>query len=107
MQRPDRVLPVTLCCCLLTGIGWAQQKTELSLNLGYFNNNGRIQYLVANAKTRVNGKFQPRDSVPVSFFISDDSHLLGEAITNARGDAVLFLPPSAKRSGTNRPNKAS
>lgn len=96
MKWLNRILPATLCCCLVTGTGRAQEKAELSLHLGYFNDNGRIQYLVANVKTRVNGKFQPRDSVPVRFFISDDSHPLGKAVTDARGEAVLFLPAAAK-----------
>ena len=96
MKKLDPILFVTLCCCALTTP--AQQKSELSMNLGYFNDNGRVQYLIANAKTRVNRKFHPQDSVPVRFFIGSDSSgtLLGKSITNHRGDAVLFIPPAAK-----------
>lgn len=85
-------------CCLLSQDGLAQERSALSLNLGYFSNNDRTQYLVANAKTRVNGKFTPRDSVPVRFFISGESpgNLIGQAMTNSHGDAILFLPPAAK-----------
>lgn len=84
--------------CFLTASVRAQERSALSLNLGYFNNNDRLQYLVANAKTKVNGKFRAQDSVSVRFFLSDESpgHLLGKAITDARGNAVLFIPPSAK-----------
>jgi hypothetical protein len=83
---------------LLGLAGQAQGRTALSLNLGYFNNANGTQYLVANAKAKVNGRFQPRPAVPVSFFITGESpsNLLGKAVTNNKGEAVLYVPPSAR-----------
>jgi hypothetical protein len=83
-------------------------KSELHLDLGYFNDNDRIQYLKGNAKTKVNGKFQPVPGVSLNFFITseDPAHLLGKAITNARGDAVLFIPPSAAEEWKKSPTQS-
>lgn len=86
----------------------AQERSALSLNLSYFNDNGRLQYIVANTKTRVNGKFQARDSVPVRFYLSDESpgNLLGTSITDHRGNAVLFIPPSAREQWNKSPKQS-
>ncbi len=73
-------------------------KNELMLNPGYFNDNNQLQYLKVNAKTKIDGKFRQVPDVAVSFYITDDmpAHLLGKAITNEKGEAVVFIPPSAR-----------
>jgi hypothetical protein len=73
-------------------------KTEPSLNLGYFNKNEGLQYLQATAKAKIDGKFKPVAGLHVQFYISDeqDSNLLGKSITNEKGIATVFIPPSAK-----------
>ena len=88
---------------LLTGFifhpGMGQgTKSELSLNLGYFNKNGQLQYLQATAKSKIDGKFKPVSGLPVQFFITDEqeSHSLGKSITDEKGIAIVFIPPSAK-----------
>jgi hypothetical protein len=73
-------------------------KNNLILGLGYYNNNNHLQYLKANTKAKINGKFQQVANIHVSFYISseDPANLLGKAITNQKGIANLFIPPSAK-----------
>ena len=74
-------------------------KNDLSLNLGYYNNNNYTHYLVAHAKTKIDGRFQTVPDVTVSFYINNDSsaaNLLGTAVTNDKGEAYLLMPPSAK-----------
>jgi hypothetical protein len=73
-------------------------KNNLILGLGYFNNNNQLQYLKANAKTKTNGKFQQVGGIHLSFYIAaeDPANLLGKAVTNEKGIANLFIPPSAK-----------
>ena len=98
-----------MTCCLALNLSvHAQDRSALSLNLGYFNDNGRLQYIVANTKTRVNGKFQARDSVPVRFYLSDESpgNLLGTSITDHRGNAVLFIPASAREQWAKSPKQS-
>lgn len=88
---------------LLAGIihlpGWSQgAKQELSLNLSYFNKNDKLQLLQASAKTKVNGKFQPVSGIHLQFYITDEqeSNSLGKSITDEKGMAAIYIPPSAK-----------
>lgn len=73
-------------------------KSDLSLNLSYFNKNERLQYLQATAKAKIEGKFQPVAGINLQFYITDeqDSNSLGKATTNEKGIATIFIPPSAK-----------
>jgi hypothetical protein len=73
-------------------------KKTLSLTLSYFNDNNRLQYLKAIAKTKIAGRFQPVADVDLRFYITADSpsNLLGKGHTNEKGEAVVFIPPSAK-----------
>jgi hypothetical protein len=83
-------------------------KNTLILNLGYYNDNNQMQYLKAVTKTKVNGKFKLVPGIPVSFYISAESpaNLLGKAITNDKGQAVLLIPPSAKDEWNKSPKQS-
>ncbi|HEY2350489.1 MAG TPA: hypothetical protein VGH64_15830 [Puia sp.] len=72
-------------------------KNNLILGLGYFNSNNQVQYLKASTKSKINGKFRPVGDIPVRYYISseDPANLLGKAVTNDKGIAHLFIPPSA------------
>lgn len=74
------------------------EKNSLSLSISYYNNNNQLQYLVAHAKSKIDGKFQMIPGVPVSFYIGAEApaNLLGKAITNEKGDALLLMPPTAQ-----------
>jgi len=74
-------------------------KRELSVNLSYFNQNNSIQYLSAQTKTRVDGKFQNVAGIPITFYINSEipNNLIGKAITNENGYAILFIPPAAQQ----------
>ena len=90
---------ISIVIILLSSIhSFAQEKNSLLLNLAYFNNNNNYQYLTAQAKTRVDGKFQMVPGVELSFYITSESpsNLLGKAITNDNGYATVMIPPSAK-----------
>jgi hypothetical protein len=73
-------------------------KKNLLLTLGYFNDNNRLQYLKAIAKTKVQGRFRPVPDVALTFYITADSplYLLGKGRTDEKGEAVLFLPASSR-----------
>ena len=93
----------------LTEVSLSQvAKNNLILGLGYFNNNNQLQYLKANTKAKINGKFRQVADIHLSFYISseDPANLLGKAVTNEKGIANLFIPPSA-RSAWNKSAKQS
>ncbi len=84
---------------LTAGHSFAQvEKNKLILGLVYYNDNNRIQYLKANTKAKIDGKFTPVGSIPVKFYITSESpdHLLGTAKTGDNGDITLFVPPGGK-----------
>jgi hypothetical protein len=83
-------------------------KKDLLLTLGYFNDNNRLQYLKASAKTKIEGRFQPVRDVTVRFYITADSpaYLLGDGHTNEKGEAVLFIPPAAKTEWLRSPKQS-
>ncbi len=74
------------------------EKNELTISIGYYNNNSQIHYLVAQAKSKIDGRFQQIPNVALSFYITNATipNLLGKAVTNEKGEALLLIPPSAK-----------
>jgi hypothetical protein len=94
---------------LITGESMSQvPKNNLILGLGYFNDNDHLQYLKANTKAKIDGKFHQVVGIHLSFYITDESpaNLLGKVVTNDKGTATLFIPPSAK-SAWNRSSNQS
>ena len=77
----------------------APEKPTLSLNLKYYNDNNISQHLMVIAKSKIDGKFQMIENVPVQFYISSDDNkhnLLGSAITNGKGEASVIISDNAK-----------
>ena len=83
-------------------------KNNLILGLTYCNNNNLLQYLRANTKAKINGKFQQVAGIHLSFYITaeDPANLLGKAVTNDKGTAILFIPPSAKSTWNKSPKQS-
>lgn len=73
----------------------AAEPKRLLLSVGYVNDNNRLQYLKAVAKTRINGKFSFASGVSLRFYLRADSprYLLGTAVTNDKGEAFAWYPP--------------
>jgi hypothetical protein len=94
---------------LAAGICHAQvEKTALVLGLGYYNDNNMMQYLKANTKAKINGKFAPVGGIQVKFYINSESpeHLLGSAKTDGNGMAALMIPPVAKEEWNKSPKQS-
>jgi hypothetical protein len=86
----------------------APEKPTLSLNVKYFNDNNKTHHLWAQAKSKIDGKFQMIENVPLKFYISTDDHknnLLGQAVTNGKGEALLVIPASAREQWMKSPNQ--
>jgi len=94
---------------LVTGICIAQvEKPELILGLSYYNDNNHIQYLKANTKAKIDGKFKQISGIPVSFYISSESpaNLLGRGTTNENGMVALSIPATAKNEWNKSPKQS-
>ena len=94
---------------LAAGISHAQvEKNKLVLGLGYYNDNNQVQYLKANTKAKISGKFTPVGGIQLKFYISSETpdHLLGTVKTDDNGQAVLFIPPGAKEEWSKSPKQS-
>ncbi len=83
----------------ITDLAFSQAaKNNLILGLGYFNDNNQQQYLKANTKTKINGKFQPVAGIGLRFYINSESadNLLGKTVTNEKGQANMLISAAAK-----------
>ena len=84
---------------LVSSVCFSQtEKNKLILNIGYYNNNNKTQFLVAHAKSKIKGKFLPTQGISVTLYINAQTpaNVLGKLVTNDKGEASLLLPPSAK-----------
>jgi hypothetical protein len=99
MNKHSKIFFSAILLQLLAITAFSQaEKNDLSLSISYFNSNNHTQYLVAHAKSKIDGKFQMIPNIHLSFYIAteDAANLLGKAVTNEKGDALLFIPPTAK-----------
>jgi hypothetical protein len=89
-------------------IAQSEQKPTLSLTLKYFNDNNKTHHLLVQAKSKINGKFQQIEGAPVQFYITSDDNkqnLLGIAVTDDKGEAILVIPAAAKKEWLKSPNQ--
>lgn len=99
MKKTSQQLIAFLLLLTISLSAFAQvEKNSLSLSISYYNSNNQTQYLVAHAKSKIDGKFQMIPNIPVSFYIGSKTPetLIGKGVTNEKGDALVFIPASAK-----------
>lgn len=86
----------------------APEKPTLSLGLKYYNDNNTTHHLLAEAKSKIDGKFQKIPNISLSFYITDDAskeNLIGTGLTNEKGEAVIMIPEKAKNAWLSSPNQ--
>ena len=89
-------------------IAQSAQKPTLSLTLKYFNDNNKTHHLLVQAKSKINGKFQQIEGAAVHFYITGDANkynLLGKAVTDDKGEAIIVIPAAAKNEWLKSPNQ--
>jgi len=89
--------------------GQDAEKSPLIVTLSYFTVNNDYQYLKVNAKSKVEGKFQPAAGVEIQLYLNKDSTgkgvgLIGKVITNEKGNAAANIPPALKQTWDLSPN---
>jgi len=106
MKKTSQQLIAFILLLHLGGSAFAQaEKNSLSLSISYYNNNNQTQYLVANAKSKIDGRFQLIPGIPISFYIGTKTpeNLIGKGITNNNGEALVFIPANAKNEWNKAP----
>jgi hypothetical protein len=81
------------------GFSQATPKGDLSIAINYFITNNQVPYLLVKVKTKVNGRFQNVGNIGLKLFLDKDSTgtLIGQVVTNEKGEATTFIPPSVKK----------
>ncbi len=76
----------------------ADEKPELSLQLGFHTLNNKLPYLMLSSKLRKDNSFQVITGAKVKVYFKEetDEGLIGEAVTDSRGVAKLVLPARMK-----------
>lgn len=71
---------------------------ELILNLKYYMPGDRLPYLMVNAKEKVERQFIPQQNIKGSVYLGEQpgANLLGEIITDIKGESKLYIPSSFK-----------
>ena len=97
---------------LATGISLAQiEKNKLVLGVGYFNDNNQLQYLKANTKAKIDGRFTPVAGADLRFYISADSpdyiYSAGRQQIKMELAVTAHTTDCKKMHGINRPHKLS
>ena len=80
------------------GFSQGAQKNDVSVAISYFNYNNRVPYLAVNAKSKIDGRFQPVGGIEVKLFLDKDSTgtFIGKVVTNEKGTANIVIPASVK-----------
>jgi hypothetical protein len=103
MKRLSNFYPLLFSLCLqlpvcFTANGQDSSRKNLLVDLGYHSLNNTVVFLSVNAKTKEKGKFQPVGGARIRLFLDKDSTacIAGDAVTDSKGSARVFLPPSLK-----------
>ena len=103
MKRKNKNKIVVAALALLIGgpfsaIAQDSTKKELVINIGYFVNDNKITWLMVNAKTKIDKKFQPVKDVTINLYLDKDSaaNFVGKVTTDERGVAKAILPSALK-----------
>jgi hypothetical protein len=79
-------------------VGQDSSVAEPSVNLRYFVNNNRIQYLMVESRIKVGKKFQPLPRQVVQLYLDSTNaeNLIKKTYTDEKGIAKVIIPPSLK-----------
>jgi len=79
-------------------LGQDSTKHDLVANISYFMTGNKIIYLMVNAKTKINSKFQPVENSSINLYLDSigDNHFIAKVTTDETGRAKAILPPALK-----------
>jgi hypothetical protein len=77
-------------------------KSPLVVAISYYTLDNKVPYLLVNAKSKVDGKFQPVKGAEIKLYLDKDSTgqglgLIGKLVTNEKGKAGTNIPPSLEK----------
>jgi hypothetical protein len=78
---------------------------KISIKLQYFAEENKSMYLLATAKTKINGRFKSLHGISMTAFLDEEvsAKLIDSAVTDENGQVKLFLPVRLKDLWTSNP----
>src|SRR5476649_233230 len=91
-------LSLSLVLSSYAGFSQPAEKGDLSIAINYFIANNKTPSLLVKVKTKVNGRFQTVGGIGLKLFLDKDSTgtFIGNVVTNEKGEATAYIPPSVK-----------
>ncbi len=96
-----------ICALLLStapSLAHAQDdaRSPLVVGVSYYSIDNKLPYLMVNAKSKVNGKFQPVNGAVIKLYLDKDSSgkglgLIGKVVTNEKGKGGTDIPPALEQ----------
>lgn len=73
-------------------------KAETSINIHYYVNNNSFQYLMIEAKLKINGRWQPLKAQVFQLYLDSNKaeNLINKVMTDSGGKAKAIIPPGLK-----------
>jgi len=96
-MRLYNLIALILFSSVFTGLQ-AQEKSSVTLRINYYTHQN-LPYLVAKAKTKINGKLSPVPGLVAKYYIynaTGDTVFLGSAAMDFKGESLLYVPASAQ-----------
>jgi hypothetical protein len=92
------LLGVFFLCLYSFGFTQDSTKKDLILNVGYYQMNNKVIYLIVHTKTKINSKFQPASGVYVNLYLDSisEANYIAKAKTDVNGIAKVGIPLNLK-----------
>jgi len=85
------------------------EKSPLKVTVSYYCTDNKLPYLKVNAKSKIDGKFQPIPGQEIKLYLDKDSTgkglgLIAKVVTNEKGNASTDIPPALAQLWKANPN---
>ena len=97
-SRIKFLLAAFTICCSINGIAQDSSKKDLLLNIGYYEVNNKVIYLMVHTKTKINSKFQPAPNENVNLYLDSiaETNFISRIKTDENGIAKVIIPSQLK-----------
>jgi hypothetical protein len=97
-KKPIALLIISLLLSAYNGFSQGAAKGNLSVAISYVTANNKVPSLLVKVKTKVDGRFQNVEGIPLSLFLNKDTagSLIGKVVTNRKGEASAIIPAALK-----------
>ena len=99
-------IAVLITCNFTTTFSQDSTKKDLVINVGYYDMNNKVVYLMVHTKAKINSKFQPVPNQYVNLYLDSisDANSIAKVKTDENGLAKAIIPSNLKNTWLNSAN---